>query len=252
MSELILERIHSHLERLKLNRIASVLNTEHEQALTTKQSYLDFLDRLLDEEVQAREDRRLQTALKTGGLPSTKSIESYDFSFHPDLDKRQVMALFDLGFLNEQANVLFLGPPGTGKTHLATSLALKACYSGVTMYFTTMTELIAKLTEDNKGGKTKRGRGYFKNALVVVDELGYQPLSREEAHLFFQFVSYRYERASTLITSNKSVAEWGEFLGDDVLAAAILDRLLHHCHVVNIQGRSYRLRHFEEKRGQKQ
>lgn len=104
----------------------------------------------------------------------------------------------------------------------------------------------------NKGGETKKGRGYFKNALVVVDELGYQPLSREEAHLFFQFVSYRYERGSTIITSNKSVSEWGEFLGDDVLAAAILDRLLHHCHVVNIQGRSYRLRHFEERRGQKQ
>lgn len=237
MEQLTEERLQENLSRLKLTRTAEVLDIIVEQARGNKSSYLSFLDHLLEEEVAAREGRRIQTAMKTAGLPAAKTIEEYDFSFHPQLDKAEVMELFDLSFLSRKENVLFLGPPGVGKTHLAISLAIKACHHGFKVYFTTMDTLIRKLKE----GPT-RGKAYLSSSLVVVDEVGYLPVSTQEAYLFFQFVSHRYERSSTIITSNKSFGDWQELFGDPVIATAILDRLLHHSQVVNIKGHSYRLR----------
>ncbi len=248
MTELVHERIQDHLDRLHLHQIrehvAGIAHGAEEQRL----SYLDFLDRLLSEEIAVREDRRLKTALKTAGLPLAKTIEEYDFSFHPNLDKRTVMTLFDLEFIARKENVIFLGPPGVGKSHLAIALAVKAAHYGTSIYFTTMADLIAKLKKDTLNDHPGRGRSYNKSALLVVDEVGYMPISRQEAHLFFQFISYRYERSSTIITSNKSFGEWEELFGDPVIATAILDRLLHHCQVVNIKGNSYRLKHYTERK----
>lgn len=237
MEQLTEERLQENLSRLKLTRTAEVLDTIVEQARGNKTSYLSFLDHLLEEEVAAREGRRIQTAMKTAGLPAAKTIEEYDFSFHPQLDKAEVMELFDLSFLPRKENVLFLGPPGVGKTHLAISLAIKACHHGFKVYFTTMDTLIRKLKE----GATRQ-KAYLSSSLVVVDEVGYLPVTTQEAYLFFQFVSHRYERSSTIITSNKSFGDWQELFGDPVIATAILDRLLHHSKVVNIKGHSYRLR----------
>lgn len=248
MESLVLDRITENLSRLKLIHLSQTLVELVPALETSETTFLQKLDTLLEDEVAVKESNRIHTALKIAGLPFVKEVDEYDFSFHPELDQQKVMTLFDLAFLERKENIFFLGPPGVGKTHLAVALALKACKAGISIYFTTMSDLITKLKIDKENGRASKGRSYLKSSLVVVDEVGYTPVNREESHLFFQFVSYRYERSSTIITSNKAFGEWTELFEDPVIVTALLDRLLHHSTIITIKGNSYRLRNMSLKR----
>jgi DNA replication protein DnaC len=203
----------------------------------------DAIEQLLGAQITLRNNRRLQAAMRSSRLPVVKTLADFDFTFQPSLKREQVESLHTLGFVERRENVILFGPPGVGKTHLAISLAIAAAQSGRRVYYGTLADLITSLEEAQAAGRlSQRLKTLVFPSVLVVDEIGYLPITRTGAMLFFQLMSRRYETASTVLTSNKGFDEWGEIFGDEVMAAALIDRLVHHCHVVNIRGNSYRMR----------
>ena len=240
-SMLVEERVRLGLERLSLTRMAEVLDRTCEEASKEDTSYLEFLDRLLEAEHNARYERNVAMKLRFARLPYQKTIADFDDSFQPSVDKKQISELMTLRFLDQGENVLVLGPPGVGKTHIAVALAMETIRKGYAAYFVTMQHLVDYLAEGTESVAT-RMRILLRPKLLVIDEVGYLPLDRQAANWFFELVSRRYERGSIILTSNKSYGDWGSIFPDMAIASAILDRLLHHSTTLNIRGDSYRLK----------
>ncbi len=238
-----LEHARALLEELGLPTAAQLLDAQLEQSVHEKMTYTQFLDRLLSSEQMERIRKSQETRLKLSRLPHRKCLEDFDFDFQPGIDRRQIAELAGLAFVERAENVIFLGPPGVGKTHLAVGLALKALEAGKVVYYTTLSYLIEDLKKAQIQERLeRRWRVYLRPAVLVIDEIGYSQLNRQEAELFFRLISERYEHGSVILTSNKHFGSWGELLSDSVLATALLDRLLYHAHVINIRGETYRLR----------
>lgn len=237
------DEVRSVLHTLKLEQMALSLDALCEQASKEQWAYSTFLAHLLDEELAAREARRLALHTKLAHLPFHKTLEQFDYSFQPSIEKRRLQELASLRFVANGDNVLFLGPPGVGKTHLAIALGIKAISAGLSTYFVSVPELIDLIGQDaGRGHLAKRMQQLCKPTLLILDEMGYLPLERQVATFLFQLVARRYEKGAIILTSNKSFSQWGELFTDQVLATALLDRLLHHSTIINIRGQSYRLK----------
>jgi DNA replication protein DnaC len=243
MSSLAYERLHANLEKLKLKTIAGVLDSYLEIAAKEGKTVLEVLDHLLEEERKAKEASAIEAKMSFAGFPVKKTLEEFNLKFQPSIDQEVIRDLATLRFVYSAENVVFLGPPGVGKTHLAIALGIEAIKAGFTVYFANASTLMERLKRaSSKDMLEDKLRTLSKYKVLIIDEIGYLPFDREGAHCFFQLVCKRYEKASTVFTSNKSYGEWGEIFGDHVIAAAVLDRILHHCTTVNIKGESYRLK----------
>ena len=233
----------SAYRQLNLTHLSTALPHLLEVARQEQWTYETMIEQALRAELDGREQKSSVRRLKVARLPGKKTVDGFDFSFQPSLPARRIRELADLWFVRTCTNVIFLGPPGTGKTHLSLALADRALIEGHSVLFTTLADLAQSLeSASHPSLMRQRLRRYIAPSVLIIDEVGYTRLTTEQAHHFFELVAARYEHGSIILTSNTSFTSWGTLLGDEVLATALLDRLLHHAEVIAINGRSYRMK----------
>jgi DNA replication protein DnaC len=243
-----IERVKEQLKRLSLHTMAGIFEKEAEKAAKSQMSYTAFLARLIDEEVANKTDRSVNARIVKAHFPAIKTLESFDFTFQPSLPMAQVKELAELGFVEHAYNVLFIGPPGSGKSHLSIALGVKACAQRKRVLFISAASILDQLIAAAVSHSLQKMLDVLGRLdLLIIDELGYMPIDAQRGNLFFQMVSRRYEKGSIILNTNKPFDRWGEMFGDDVIASAILDRLLHYCHIIPTSGPSYRIKDKMEK-----
>jgi DNA replication protein DnaC len=239
----VVERVKANLVALKMPRALEILDVTMRGVERGEIGALEAVDALLVEELTVRENRRIKMAVQMAKLAAIKTLAGFDFAFQPSLDKNRILALAGLQFIDRAEAVHLIGPPGTGKTHLSLALGVEAVKAGRSVYFSSLADIVAGLSKAERDGQLREKiRYYCRSALLIVDEIGYLPVIPGGGNLFFQLVNARYEKGAMILTSNRGFAEWGDIFGDSVVATALLDRLLHHAVVIQIEGSSYRMR----------
>jgi DNA replication protein DnaC len=242
------QQLVQNLEYLKLKQMIQHLGETIDFGMSNQLSFVDTLLKLTNHEIDMREKTMIYSMVKVGAFPHRKEIKDFDFGFQPSVNKQQILDFTTLRFIEEKENIVFLGPSGVGKTHLATSIGIAAAKKRTSTYFIKCNELILQLKRAKLENRLEsRLKHYGKYKLLIIDEIGYLPIDREDAKLFFQLIDLRYEKKSTILTTNVSFKQWDEVFQDTKIANAILDRVLHHASVVNIIGDSYRIKNHLEK-----
>lgn len=243
------KKLIENLEKLDLIKIKSELPEYFDNHKKDSTSIIKCLKELTEKEIEDKNERISENLIRTAAFPYRKTLEDFDFNFNDSIDKEYIMDLATMRFIEDNKNILFVGNPGVGKTDLAVALGIKATQSRYSVYFTTCHQLITKLNKAHKENRLDKQLQHFSQyKLLIIDEIGYLPIDQQGVNLFFQLISKRYENKSTIITTNMPFSSWGKIFNDNIIANAILDRLLHHAYVVKIVGESYRTKYIANNR----